>query len=235
MFRFMALLAAASLLALPVLQDPPAVDPSMVKVEFENDQIRVLRVHYGPRQLLGLHSHPGRVVLLLADASRTSTSADGTSRAAPGRSGEAVWHDATVHQVENLGEAPFETIEVEVKRATVPAVAVGPEPPTKNEPVPVQFEPHHHFVFQNQFVRVLDVTMPVGDPSLLHTHVNDNVSVDLSGDKSQAQPMGGDWQPEGDVVHGRAAFHKAAGQPYSHRVRSSGALAYHVIDIEIFP
>jgi quercetin dioxygenase-like cupin family protein len=221
--------------ALPISQDPVTVAPAMVKVEFENDQIRVLRVQYGPHQKMPLHGHPGRVVLLLTDANRSSTSADGTTRTAVGKSGEIVWHDPMVHQVENLADSPYETIELEVKPATVPAIAVAAEKPTTKEPVPVQFEPHHHFVFQNQFVRVLDVTMSAGEPSLFHTHSNDNVSIDLSGDKSQAQPMGGEWQPAGDVVHGRAAFHKAVGQPYTHRVRSAGKLPYHVIDIEILP
>lgn len=102
------------------------------------------------------------------------------------------------------------------------------------EPVPVEMEPHHHVVLWNQYVRVLDVLFPPGDPALFHTHSNDNVSVELSGDASKGQPMGGEWSAPNDVVPGRVAFHKAKGQPYTHRVGSAGTQAFHVIDVEIF-
>ncbi len=84
-------------------------------------------------------------------------------------------------------------------------------------------------------MRVLDVLFPVGEPALFHTHSNDNVSIELSGDKTKSQTMGGEWSAPGDVVPGRMGFHKAAGRPYTHRVGSAGAQPYHVIDVEIFP
>ena len=31
-------------------QDPLKVDPQHYKLEFENPQVRVLRIHYGPRE-----------------------------------------------------------------------------------------------------------------------------------------------------------------------------------------
>ena len=96
-------------------------------------------------------------------------------------------------------------------------------------------EPHHHVVLQNQYVRVLDVLFPPDDPSLFHTHSNDNLSIALSGDKTHAQLMGGDWGAPTAVVPGQVAFHKAQSQPYTHRVGSAGAQPFHVIDVEIFP
>jgi len=60
-------------------------------------------------------------------------------------------------------------IEIEVKKASVRAVAVAPKPVDAaklKEPVPVEQEPHHHVVLQNQYVRVLDVLFPVGEPAL---------------------------------------------------------------------
>lgn len=232
----LALGCACSLSAMPAAQDPVAVAPQMVKVEFENDQIRVLRSRYAPHQAMPMHSHPGRVVILLTDANRVSTTPDGVAHPAVGKSGEVAWRDGGTHALQNLGDTPMETIEIEVKRATAAGVPVTLDIPANPAvPMPVQFEPHHHFAFQNQYVRVMDVLMPVGEPSQFHTHALDNVSVDLSGDKSQGQPMGGEWQPAVNVVHGSAAFHRAVGQPYTHRVRSAGQQDYHVIDIEILP
>jgi len=96
-------------------------------------------------------------------------------------------------------------------------------------------EPHHHVVLQNQYVRVLEVLFPPGDPSLFHTHSNDNVSVALSGDFTKSQVMGGKWSEPVPVIPGAVAFHKAKGQPYTHRVGSAGEKPFHVIDVEIFP
>ena len=38
-------------------QDAVKVDPEHYKVEFENDQVRVLRITYGPGEKSVMHSH----------------------------------------------------------------------------------------------------------------------------------------------------------------------------------
>ena len=219
-------------------QDAVSLRPDMVKVEFENDQIRVLRVRYAAHQKLPMHSHPGRVVVLLTENYGRATLTNGTTQETRGKAGDLLWRDGGTHEVENLLDAPVENIEIEIKKATSPAVAVINKPEgsaVPQEPVPVQNEPHHRVVFQNQYVRVLDVFFPVGEASLYHTHSNDNVSVALSGDKSQAQPQGEDWGEAGKVVPGQVGFRKARDHAYTHRVRSAGKLPFHVIDVEIFP
>ena len=73
---------------------------------------------------------------------------------------------------ENLTDAPVETTEVEIKKANTPGVLVktpAVDPASLKEPVPVEKEPHHHVAFQNQYVRVLDVFFPVGEPALERT------------------------------------------------------------------
>jgi quercetin dioxygenase-like cupin family protein len=68
----------ASLAAAPVAlsQDPVSVDPSAVKVAFENDQIRVLHALYAPHQKIAMHSHPSRVVVYITDTHALVTSAN---------------------------------------------------------------------------------------------------------------------------------------------------------------
>ncbi|HEY7293184.1 MAG TPA: hypothetical protein VH583_25335 [Vicinamibacterales bacterium] len=52
----------------PSTLDPAAVDPEHYKVEFENDQVRVLRIHYGPHEKGQMHEHfLNRVVVYLND------------------------------------------------------------------------------------------------------------------------------------------------------------------------
>jgi len=219
-------------------QEPTAGPGYAVKVEFENEQIRVTRVHYAAHAKSPMHSHTGRAVIALTGSHLRATESGGTSRETKRHPGEIYWGDSVTHSVENLTDEPLETIEIEIKKANVPGVLVKTasiDPASLKEPVPVEMEPHHHVVLQNQFVRVLDVLFPPGDPSLFHTHSNDNVSVALSGDFTKSQVMSGEWSEPVPVIHGAVAFHKAHGQPYTHRVGSAGEKAFHVIDVEIFP
>ena len=39
-------------------QDPAKVDAKHYKLEFENDQVRVLRITYGPGEKSVMHEHP---------------------------------------------------------------------------------------------------------------------------------------------------------------------------------
>lgn len=233
-----------------IAQDLVKVRPDRVRVEFENEQIRVLRVRYEPHEQLPTHSHPGGIVIWLTHHVRQP---DGTLRMMPVTGPRVgIWVNGVTHQSEGgpigIGydpyDAPMETIEIEIKTATIPAVEVRHEMPLSREtvvtsslkePVPVELEPHHHVFYENQFVRVLDVYFPREEPSLFHTHNNDNVSVALSGDFTKSQPMGGEWSEPVPVIHGAVAFHKAHGQPYTHRVGSAGEKPFHVIDVEIFP
>jgi quercetin dioxygenase-like cupin family protein len=220
------------------VQDSATMPGYSVKVEFENEQIRVTRVRYAPRAKSPMHSHTGRAVVAITPSHLRVTTSDGTTRETERRAGEIYWGDSVRHSAENLTDAPLETVEVEVKQANAPAVNVAVRPVDSSklkEPVPVEQEPHHHVVFQNQFVRVLDVLFPPGDPALFHTHSNDNVSIALSGDLTKSQVMGGEWSAPVKVVPGEVGFHKAKGQPYTHRVGSAGEKPFHVIDVEIFP
>lgn len=214
------------------------VRPAMVTVEFENDQIRVLRLRYAAHEKLPLHSHPARLVVMVSENHGRSTLPSGTAEDTLGHPGQIVWREAGAHQVENLGDAPMENIEVELKKAGAPGVTVpagGPAGAAGPEPVPVEREPRHHVVFQNQYVRVLDVTLLPGQPSLYHTHSNDNLAVSLSGDRVQIEPQGQAWGEPVEVVSGEVRFRAAKGRPYTHRVQSAGKLPFHVIDVEIFP
>ncbi len=230
-----AVLAIAPLRA----QESASTQGYTVKVEFENEQIRVTRVNYAAHAKSPMHSHTGRAVVAITPSHLRVTTSDGTTRETERHAGEIYWGDSVTHSAENLSDAPLETVEIEVKRATTPGVNVAVKPVDAaklKEPVPVEQEPHHHVVLQNQYVRVLDVFFPVGDPALFHTHSNDNVSVALSGDKTHAQVWGSNsWGEATPVIAGEVGFHKAAGQPYTHRVGSAGEKPFHVIDVEIFP
>jgi beta-alanine degradation protein BauB len=235
---FCMLLASLATAPAALGQDPVTVDPVDVKIAFENEQIRVLRARYAPHEKIAMHSHPSRVVVCITEMHVMTTLANGQTQELRCKPGDSRWSEAVAHSVENLEDAPFEVVEVELKNAAAAAVPVPRMSGAANaltEPVPVEQEPHHHIVFRNQYVRVLDVLFPVGEASLFHTHSNDNVGIPISGDKTQSQPFGGEWSEAQDVKPGAAGFRKARGQAYTHRVRSAGKLPFHVIDVEIFP
>jgi len=83
--------------------DPATVDAGHYKVEFENEQVRVLRIHYGPHDKGQTHEHIlNRVVLYLND--QPAAKAD-----------EVRIAGAATHVEENASDQPADRIAVELK------------------------------------------------------------------------------------------------------------------------
>ena len=82
--------------------DPTVVDAKHYKVEFENDRVRVLRIHYDPHDKGQLHEHIlNRVVLALNDQ--------------PGGKADDVHISAAAHTEQNDSDQPADRIAVELK------------------------------------------------------------------------------------------------------------------------
>jgi len=96
--------------------DPVAVDPKHYKVELENDQVRVLRITYGPREKSVMHGHPNSVAIFLNDSHGRFTYPDGKTEEIRGKAGGVMMTPAGEHLPENMGAKPFELILVELKK-----------------------------------------------------------------------------------------------------------------------
>lgn len=96
------------------------VDSKHYKVEFENDKVRVLRIHYGPHEKGVMHSHPESVVIYLNDVAGKFTLPDGKTVDAAANAGTVMWSDAVTHQPENTGDKSFDIIQVEFKHIPNP-------------------------------------------------------------------------------------------------------------------
>jgi quercetin dioxygenase-like cupin family protein len=108
--------------AMPAMaQDPVKVDSKHYKVVFENDQVRVLRVTYGPHEKSVMHEHPANVAVFLTDGQGRFTLPDGKTQDAPLKAGAAQWNGGGKHLPENMGDKGFELVLVELK--TKPATA----------------------------------------------------------------------------------------------------------------
>lgn len=96
--------------------DPVKIDPKHYKVEFENDQVRVIRARMGPNESVPMHAHTlDRVTVFLTDQNIRSTGLDGKVAVTRHKAGEAIWSGPTTHKEENLNATPFEVIAIEIK------------------------------------------------------------------------------------------------------------------------
>ena len=105
--------------------DPLKVDSMHYKLEFENEQVRVLRVKVGPHEKTTMHGHPASVVIFLNDGRVKFSYPDGKTQEAQAKAGQVQWDNAVKHAGENLGDKPVEVIVVELKgggAAAKPAV-----------------------------------------------------------------------------------------------------------------
>jgi quercetin dioxygenase-like cupin family protein len=96
-------------------QDAAKVDAKHYTVAFENDQVRVLKAHYGPGEKSTMHSHPNTVAMFLTDAKGRFTFPDGKSEDFNGKAGDVIWNEAKVHLPENIGDKAFDVVLVELK------------------------------------------------------------------------------------------------------------------------
>lgn len=97
--------------------------------------------------------------------------------------------------------------------------------------VPVEREPRHRPVFQNDVLAVLDVQLPAGYVSLFHEHTNDNVSVRIETGPMRIDTLEATGTEQTALV-GRVVFN-AATPPYTHRVANLGQTTIRILDIEI--
>lgn len=123
-------------MAAAVAQDAVKADSKHYSVVTENDQVRVLKIHYGPHEKSVMHSHPNLVAVFLSDGKIKFTMPDGKTQNASVTKGEAMYMDAATHDPENVGETALDGILVELKgkSAAKPASAKAPAKPAAAAP-----------------------------------------------------------------------------------------------------
>ncbi|MBZ5679697.1 MAG: hypothetical protein LAO24_06300 [Acidobacteriia bacterium] len=96
-------------------QDPTKVEPKHYKLDFENERVQVVSVHYGPHEKSALHDHPGGVVVSITEAHLRFTDENGKTREVYAKPGEVRWYPPFKHRVENLGETAYDAVYIGVK------------------------------------------------------------------------------------------------------------------------
>lgn len=99
--------------------------------------------------------------------------------------------------------------------------------------VPIEQEPAHRLVLQNEYVRVFEVWLPPGETTLWHVHLHDGVSVRLTDATIEDQPKDGQAKTfrlrRGEVTYG------ATPTALTHQVRNVGETPFQNIYIELLP
>ena len=96
-------------------QDPTQVDSTHYKVEFENEQVRVVRISYGAHEKSVMHEHPAGLAVFLTGGQTKFTYPDGETEDVSAEAGGVLWFEAVKHLPENTGDEPFELFFVEMK------------------------------------------------------------------------------------------------------------------------
>jgi quercetin dioxygenase-like cupin family protein len=99
---------------------PPANDAPKVgttdRVEFENEQVRILRFVISKGERTPMHDHPSNVQILLTDLSGRNSTPDGKTTEAAGKAGQVRFRPPLTHTLENTGDR-VEGIVIDLKAA----------------------------------------------------------------------------------------------------------------------
>jgi quercetin dioxygenase-like cupin family protein len=96
-------------------QEAMKVEPKHYKLAFENENVQVVDVHYGPHEKSGMHDHPGGVVVYITGGHLKFTDQDGNVKEVYAKPGESRMFPPFKHKVENLGDKPFDAVYVGLK------------------------------------------------------------------------------------------------------------------------
>jgi len=96
-------------------QDPAVVNAKTVRVELDNDRVRVLEAVLEPGEKEQLHSHPASVLHVIVGGKISNHTADGKTAEVELKSGETSYREPTTHWAENIGTTTIRLILVELK------------------------------------------------------------------------------------------------------------------------
>jgi quercetin dioxygenase-like cupin family protein len=105
-----------SAFAIAKAQDPTKVDSAHFKVVLNNEHVRIMDVRIKPGEKTPMHSHPNHVVYSFTGGKTKFTLADGKTNTATLKAGQAVWHNAETHTVENVGKNETHALDIELKK-----------------------------------------------------------------------------------------------------------------------
>ena len=95
----------------------------------------------------------------------------------------------------------------------------------------VRNEPRHHNVFENDYVRVLDVYLAPNDTTQFHIHATPSVFITLTKTNTSAQLTG--QKPVRSISVAGSSWYDSLVTPRIHRVWNDDTTWFHVMDVEL--
>lgn len=102
-----------------------------------------------------------------------------------------------------------------------------------DKPVPVVQEPYHKVVFENDYVRMIDVQIPVRETTQYHVHQIASVVVYLTKSSNASQTWGENGTTPRLTTPGDSRYANYDEKSLTHRVTNTGANLFRVYDIEL--
>jgi hypothetical protein len=99
--------------------------------------------------------------------------------------------------------------------------------------LPVRMEPRHHKVFENDYVRVLDVHIVPGDTTLFHIHETPSVFIILTNAKTGSEILSKGVATAAELNPANLWFDGFYSGPRIHRIWNKDTIEYHVMDVEL--
>jgi len=225
---FIRFLAAVLLLAATApAQDPVKVAPQAYKLDFENDWVKVLRVHYAAKEKIPEHDHPatGAGYVYLNDSGpvifkHVGLSYGAITRPAVKARSFRVWYAVKeTHEVENTGDTPSDSVRIEFKTEPVNLRSLHGKFQPEEYPANENFQ---KVQFENEQIRAtrlavaprkkLNVSTGANEPSLLVALTPANFKFKMGKAKPSKLPFDAGntrWIEQGAVVE----FENTGGAP----------------------
>jgi quercetin dioxygenase-like cupin family protein len=160
----------------PEKLDAVKAAPENHKVIFENEHVRVLEVAIAPHSKEPIHAHCWPSTLYVQQAGESidrdangNILFDSRQLKVKPKAPFVLWNPPQApHSVENLDDLPTKLIRIENKVATNRSQETCPWPPNLDA---VKAAPEtHKVIFENEHVRVLEVTIAPHSKEPIHTH-----------------------------------------------------------------
>lgn len=210
----------------PAPGDPAQVGPDIYKVVTENDQIRAFEVTFAPGAKIGLHQHPDHVAYALTDGKLTITGQDGQAQEIDIKAGSAMFLAAQAHSAENKTDKELKLVVVELRGASKSPAPKGKDPLKAGGKM-------YKKVFENEKVRVLEVTFKKGAKIAEHAHPDHFNYVAEAGQLEVTAPgaEGVKEKQKLDLTLGQGVFIPAT----AHSAKNTGKTQVRIVVVELKP
>jgi quercetin dioxygenase-like cupin family protein len=200
--------------------DPIDVGPTIYKKVFENENARMMEVTFKVGDKIARHKHPDHVAYVVSGGKLKVTGADGKAQDFDLKAGQAMFLPAQEHSAENVGSSEVKLVVVELGAKAPTAAPAGADPIKAGPTI-------YKKVFENDRVRVLEVTFKKGAKITAHAHP-DHLAYVLQPGKLKISPDKGAAQ-EAELKAGMGMFMPAQ----AHSAENPGTSEVKVVVVEL--